>query len=156
MRNRTRNLGILAAVAAAGVGLGVVRAQQEPGKRIGERIDDAAQAVKRAGKDVGNAVKEQFSKVKTGVHDMGVTSRVYSRLHWDKDLNGSTIEVDVKDDGVAILKGSVPSAELKAKAAKLAAETLGVKSVDDMLGVAPSGSVDKVTTETKTTTTVRP
>ncbi len=46
---------------------------------------------------------------------MGVQARVYSRLHWDKDLNDSTIELEFKD-GVAILHGTVKSLVAKAKA----------------------------------------
>ena len=39
---------------------------------------------------------------------MGVAGRVYGRLHWDKDLEGAKIDLDVKENGVATLAGTVP------------------------------------------------
>jgi osmotically-inducible protein OsmY len=73
---------------------------------------------------------------------MGVAARVYGRLHWDKALNSSTLHVKV-EEGVATLSGSVPTAEAKAKAVTLAAETVGVSKVVDELTI-PASQADEV------------
>ena len=72
---------------------------------------------------------------------MGVESRVYSRLHWDKALNDATIELVMSQNGVITLNGSVASARAKAKAVELAEETMGVTEVIDQLAVRPSAEV---------------
>ena len=51
---------------------------------------------------------------------MDVASRVYGRLHWDKTLTTSTLDLDVKG-GVATLRGAVPDAKAK-EAVELAEE----------------------------------
>jgi osmotically-inducible protein OsmY len=68
---------------------------------------------------------------------MGVQARVYGRLHWDKALNQSDLNVKV-EQGVATLSGGVPTADARARAVNLAAETVGVTKVVDELTVAPS------------------
>src|SRR5262249_49753616 len=75
-------------------------------------------------------------KTKTSVHNMEVVSRIYSRLHWDKTLTSSTLEIEVQAGGVAILTGIVPSEDAKTKALTLTAETVGVIRVVDQLTVA--------------------
>lgn len=72
---------------------------------------------------------------------MGVHARVYSRLHWDKDLSDSRIELEVKD-GTAILRGPVKSLEAKAKALLLARDTIGIDRVDDHLTIDPSATAE--------------
>jgi osmotically-inducible protein OsmY len=64
---------------------------------------------------------------------MGVHSRVYSRLHWDKSLNAARIEVHMLHDGVVLLRGTVPDAAAKAHAIALARDTLDVTGVVDEL-----------------------
>ena len=63
---------------------------QDPGagQKVGAKVDDAVQDIKGGLRKAGDAAKEQFSRAKTAVHDMGVESRVYGRIHWDKALNG--------------------------------------------------------------------
>src|SRR5262245_11139726 len=99
------------------LGIGGVRAQQNQGaaEKAGEKIDDAGRSLKKTLQDVGEKVREQFAKVRESVHDMSVETRVYGRLHWDKDLVDSTLDLDVKD-GVATLRGAVPTTKAKLKA----------------------------------------
>ena len=66
---------------------------------------------------------------------MEVVSRVYSRLHWDKALTTSNMELEVQAGGIAILTGIVPDEAAKAKALTLTAETVGVIQVVDQLTV---------------------
>jgi len=108
------------------------------GEKVGQAVDDTVQSIKRgvrATRDsLRDSLKEEYQKARTSVHDMGVHSRVYSRLHWDKDLADAPIEVDFHE-GVATLKGSVKTLQAKVKAATLARDTIGVERVDDHLTV---------------------
>ena len=100
-------------------------------------IDSAMQTIKRGAQEAGDAFKDQYTKAKTAVHNMGVSSRVYGRLHWDKALNGSRIEIEVKDDGVTILTGVVADTKAKVKAVELTRDTVGVTQVVDQLTLTP-------------------
>ncbi len=84
---------------------------------------------------------------------MGVVSRVYGRLHWDKALTDATITVDSREDGVIVLRGSVADSAAKSKAETLTSETVGVTSVVNELGIAPAAK--ETTTKTTTTTTTK-
>ncbi len=126
-----------AAAATALVAWGCVAwAQQGP---VGQGINDAGRAVKRGFQSAGHAVRGGFLKTQTAVHSMEVNSRVYSRLHWDKSLTLSTMELEVRAGGIAILTGVVPDELAKAKALTLTAETVGVIQVIDQLTVANLG-----------------
>jgi osmotically-inducible protein OsmY len=104
---------------------------------IGGAVDDVVKGVKRGARATTDTVSEQFQKIKTSVHDMGVHARVYSRLHWDKNLHNCRIEIEVKD-ATAILQGSVQSPQAKVRAEELARDTLGVDRVDDRLTIEPA------------------
>ncbi len=108
------------------------QAQQGP---IGQGLNDAGRAVKRGFQSAGQAVSGGFQKTRTSVHNMEVVSRVYSRLHWDKALTSSTLEIEVQAGGIAILTGIVPNEAAKTKALTLTAETVGVVQVVDQLTV---------------------
>jgi osmotically-inducible protein OsmY len=68
---------------------------------------------------------------------MGIEARVFGRIHWDKELQGNTIELEVRNSSEAILRGSVPSAAARSKAVALARDTVGVTRVIDELSVSP-------------------
>jgi hyperosmotically inducible periplasmic protein len=114
---------------------GVAGAQQGP---VGQGLNDAGRAVKRGFQTAGQAVQGGFQKTRMGVHNMEVVSRVYSRLHWDKALTASNIELEVQAGGIATLTGIVPDEAAKAKALMLTAETVGVIEVVDKLVVGSS------------------
>src|SRR4051795_6104869 len=97
---------LLGAVAFAWTGVG--RAQQGVGEKVGESLDDAGKAIKRGLQRSGEAVRESFARTKTSVQNMGVEARIYGRLHWDKDLNGSMIELEVRNASEAVVRGVVP------------------------------------------------
>ena len=107
---------------------------------MGEKVDKAVQEIKGGLRKAGDAAKEQFSKAKTAVNNMGVESRVYGRLHWDKALNAASIELAATDDGVITLDGTVADAKAKAKAVELARDTVGVTKVVDHLAIRPATS----------------
>lgn len=132
----------IAAVIALGLGVawwgGVGRAQQEgAGQKAGEKLDEVGRKIKRGLNKAEEAVRESFHKTRESVHSMGVAARVYGRLHWDKALQSSTLNVKV-EEGVATLTGSVPTAEARTKAVNLAADTVGVNKVVDELTVTAS------------------
>lgn len=122
------------------------------GKRVGEKLDSAVQSLKRGAKEAGESIQQQYARARTAVHNMGVSSRIYARLHWDKELQTSKIDIDVKKDGVATLKGTVPDAKAKAKALALAQDTVGVVRVMDQMTVGTTPTETSTTTETTTTT----
>jgi len=138
-RNRNARW-IFPTVAIVGLAWGYAGWAQDPGtgKKVGEKIDEVVQDIKGGLRKAGNAAKEEFSKAKTAVNNMGVESRVYGRLHWDKALNDASIELSSTDDGVITLKGSVADAKAKSKAVELAKETVGVTKVVDELAVRPT------------------
>ncbi len=114
--------------------------QQGAGEKAGEKLDELGQKVKRGFSRAEDAVRDSFQKTRESVKSMGVAARVYGRLHWDKALQSSDLNVKVAD-GVATLSGSVPTATAKAKAVTLASETVGVTRVVDELTV-PSSTSD--------------
>ena len=105
--------------------------------QVGQGFDNAGRAVKRGFQSAGNAVQGGFIKTRTSVHNMELVSRVYSRLHWDKALTTSNLELEVTNGGIATLTGVVPDAAAKAKALMLTSETVGVVQVVDQVVVTP-------------------
>ncbi len=78
-----------------------------------------------------------FPRTRARVAAMEVLDRVYSRLHWEKGLAGSTLEVQEATGGVTVLRGTVPDSRAKAKAVDLARNTTGVTEVVDEISVLP-------------------
>ena len=113
----------------------VAWAQQGP---VTQGLNDAGRAVKRGFQTAGQAVSGGFQKTRTSVHNMEVVSRIYSRLHWDKTLTTSTLELEVQAGGIAIITGVVPDEAAKVKALALTSETVGVIQVVDQLTVGAS------------------
>ncbi len=134
-------IGISLLVAVAFAWAGVGRAQQGVGEKVGEGLDDAGRVIKRGLQRSGEAVRESFARTKTSVQNMGLEARVYGRLHWDKDLHGSSIELEVMDASTVVLKGVVPTAAAKTKAVVLSRDTVGVTQVIDQLAVSPPARV---------------
>lgn len=142
------------------------RAQQDPppqdgvGAKAGEKIDELGRAIRRGFENAedavrdginktGGTVREGFTKTRESVQGMGVLSRVYGRLHWEKSLHASAIYVKA-EAGAVTLRGSVPDQAAKAKAVDLTKDTVGVTHVIDQLKVLSTG------TTTTTTTTIAP
>jgi len=120
---------------------------QETGKRVGEKLDAAGRDLRSGLNRAGRDAKEQFASAKTSIQNMGVESRVYSRLHWDKALNDATIELSVSQAGVITLNGSVASPKAKVRAVELAQDTVGVTEVVDRLAVRPAASTTSAKAE---------
>jgi hyperosmotically inducible periplasmic protein len=114
---------------------GVASAQQPPGtaEKIGEKID-------RGISQIGAELSQAWAGVRSSVDKMGVQGRVYGRLHWDKALENATLDIDVRDGQVVVLKGKVESPAAKQKAEQLARDTIGVSSVVNELAVTSPSS----------------
>jgi len=135
---------LLALLLAVGGAFGMI--SQEPGvvERAAGKLDSAGRQIKegfeRGFGTARDAVREQFSRTRDKVNDMNVEARVYGRLHWDKLLTTSVLELTVEARGIVTLRGSVPTAKAKKRAVELAVDTVGVTRVIDQLAVQGSTS----------------
>ncbi len=80
-----------------------------------------------------------------------ILDRVTQRVEWDKQLTGSTLQVEVQPGGMVLLKGSVMSATAKARAVDLVENTTGVESVTDELAIVKAVKVYEAPTTATTT-----
>jgi osmotically-inducible protein OsmY len=135
--NKVVVVSLLSMTAMLGFGMGWAQQDPGPGKNAGQKLDEAGRSIKKGLEDVGDTIRNQFMKARQSVHDMGVISRVYGRLHWDKTLTSCNLNLDVKN-GVVTLRGSVPSSKAKLKAVDLAADTVGIDKVIDELSIQPA------------------
>jgi hypothetical protein len=134
----------------------VASAQEGVLSRTGRALDNA-------GRGIRNAVETEVARGQIDAEDREVLARVMRRVEWDKHLVGSTIQFEVRPGRTVVLRGSVPSAVHKKRAADLVASTVGVATVIDELGVvkdvkviqsAPAVRVIEVATPAPTETTV--
>jgi osmotically-inducible protein OsmY len=127
-------------------GLATRAQEQQPPQtttgKIKAKVGSAVDSLKKGATSAEEAIRQQFSKAKNAVVNMGVEGRVYSRLHWDKALATSKIELSAPRPGVIALSGTVADAKAKAKALELTMDTVGVTEV-----------VDHLTVQSTTTTT---
>lgn len=109
-------------------------------ERAGAQVDRFLNRLQRNFKDLSEDVRRRAAEVQQRVEDLGVEARVYSRIRWDKGLSEAEIAIEAKEGGVVVLHGTVPDAELRRKAVRLAVETIGVERVQDNLtiGAAPA------------------
>ena len=116
--------------------------------KAAEKLDDFGRAIKRglfnAEETVrdglnktGETVREGFAKTRETVQGMGIPSRVYGRLHWDKQFHGTSLFVKA-EGGTVTVRGALPDEEAKAKAIELIKDTVGVTRVIDQLSVLSS------------------
>jgi osmotically-inducible protein OsmY len=113
------------------VALNVVGQDEKKDDSISDKIN---RGLDRAEKKL----RETWGDIQKATHRMTVQGRVYARLYWDKQLADAPFQVETKDGGVVVLKGSVPTAEAKHRAIELAQSTVGVHEAIDELGVAPN------------------
>ena len=139
--NRVGSRAALVAVFALAFCFAITRAQeQESAPKEGvtgtvkKKFDSAVGSVKKGAQSASDAVKEQYHRARESVHGLGEHGRVYSRLHWDKNLQSAKIEITVKGS-VATLTGTVADAKAKAKALELTQDTVGITDVVDHLTV---------------------
>jgi hyperosmotically inducible protein len=85
----------------------------------------------------------------SAIKDGWLVMKVHSEMLDEDVLDGSNIDVDVKD-GVVTLQGTVPSEAARARALEVARKNDGVKNVVDQLRIAPAraGNMDKAADKT--------
>ncbi len=127
---------VLAVASGLGVGFAWAQQDQAPADKANSKLDEAGRSFKKGLEEAGDAIRGQFERARNSVHNMDVASRVYGRLHWDKTLTSSNIDLDVKS-GVATLRGAVPDSKAKVKALELAEDTVGITKVTDQLTIQP-------------------
>lgn len=79
----------------------------------------------------------------TAIKDGWLVMKVHSEMVDEDVLNGSNIDVDVKN-GVVTLQGTVPSEAARARAIAVAKANDGVKNVVDQLKIAPARTGDRM------------
>jgi len=72
--NRLQSRWAAVAVAALVVGWAGPGQAQEAGKRVGQKLDEVGREIKGGLNRAGSAAKDQFSRARASVHDMGVES----------------------------------------------------------------------------------
>jgi hyperosmotically inducible periplasmic protein len=107
-------------------------AQEGLGQRIGQQIDEGAERL-------ASEVKRGWEEIRESVDKLEVEGRVYSRLHWDKQLAKFEIQVESPSDETVVLVGRVTDQKERQRAVQLAKETVGVKKVVDRLVVGRAG-----------------
>ena len=105
--------------------------QQKDSDSLGDKVNRGLERAERK-------LRETWGDIQKATHRMTVQGRVYARLYWDKSLAEAPFQVETKDGGVVVLKGSVPSSEAKHRAVELAQSTVGVNDTVDELGIAPN------------------
>jgi len=138
--NRTQARWVVLAVAALTISWASPVQAQETGKKVGEKLDEVGREIKAGLNRAGSAAKDQFARAKSSVQAMGMESRVYGRIHWDKALNDAMIDLTATGDGVVTLDGTVADAKAKRRAVELTQDTVGVTRVIDHLAVRPAPS----------------
>jgi osmotically-inducible protein OsmY len=108
--------------------------------KIKSKANEAVTTIKKGAASAGGAIKEKFAKTKDSIVAMGIEGRVYSRLHWDKALVGSKIDLSAPKSGVIALTGTVTDEKAKTKAVELTRDTVGVTEVQDHLTISPASS----------------
>jgi len=98
--------------------------------RIGRKAVDKIQA--QAGADPGRGA-DSLQSIRGGLGEFALDAKVSARLRWDKELEGTAIQVGSVGGGAVKLSGTVPSFEARQRAVQLAGSTSGVSKVIDEL-----------------------
>ncbi len=128
-RVRLRLLGGLALLAAGCDGQDADRLA-----KIGRKVVDRLEMRASGGE---GRLPDSLQSIRGGIGEFAVDAKVAARLHWDKELEGTAIQVGALGGGVVKLTGSVPSFEAHQRAVHLARNTSGVSNVVDELTTLP-------------------
>jgi osmotically-inducible protein OsmY len=98
--------------------------------RIGRKVADRLQVP--AGDSQGR-VPDSLQSIRGGLGEFALDAKVATRLRWDKELEGASVQVAAVGGGTVKLTGTVPSFEARQRAVQLANSTTGVVKVIDEL-----------------------
>jgi hypothetical protein len=101
----------------------------------------AGQALENAGRNIRQTVEGEVVRGRVVNVERDILARVNSRLRWDKQLVGATLDLEVLADGKTILRGIVIDESAKKRAVDLAQSTVGVTSVVDELKIGKAATV---------------
>lgn len=138
----SKRLILVSLVVAFSVGSACTPKAEEQAKEVTQDVKDKAAELAEEAKDktkeiagdVADKGKEVLSATGEAISDGWIVTKLKAKFADEKLLNDSRIDVDVSDR-VVTLKGTVPSAEAKARAATIAGGTDGVRRVVDELAV---------------------
>jgi hyperosmotically inducible periplasmic protein len=102
-------------------------------------MHQAGQAVENAGSNTAAAATDAYHGTARAVKDTTITAEVKTALKRDQMVRSQSIHVNTIA-GVVTLKGNVPSPEIAAHAAQVAAQSKGVQSVNNQLMVVSSSA----------------
>lgn len=111
--------------------------QSGPAETAGRQIDRTMDKVGKQVDQAADSAKEQTAKAGQVIDDASITAAVKAGIVAEPGLKVLDIDVDTKN-GQVVLTGSVDSAEHIEKAAQVASNVQGVKSVDNRLSVSPN------------------
>jgi hyperosmotically inducible periplasmic protein len=156
MKKTIRTAGMSAVALGVAFSSMTGHAQQDPqdapqdgvATKAAEKLDEVGRAIKkgflRAEETVreelnktGETVREGFAKTRETVQSMGIPSRVYGRLHWDKEFHSISLFVKAEGGRVTV-RGILPDDASKARAIALVKDTVGVTHVIDQISVLSS------------------
>ncbi len=69
--------------------------------------------IKKGALRAEEVVKNQYAKAKDTVVGLSIEGRVLARLHWEKSLHGTKIELHAPKPGVIVLSGTVADAKAR-------------------------------------------
>ena len=122
---------VFALLVVAALVLGVLYYwKYQPGRLPHLRSEKLGEVGTKLG-EVGETVGEKLRATKT-------KGSVKAALELNRNLTSYPIEVDAHDDGAVVLRGTVPSEEVRATAARVAAGVPDVARVDNELRVDPA------------------
>jgi osmotically-inducible protein OsmY len=101
--------------------------------RIGHKVVDKMQAQTGGAQD---RLPDNLQSIRGGVGEFALDAKVAARLHWDKELEGTPIQVVAVGGGAVKLSGTVPNWEVRQRAISVARDTAGVTGVVDELAEA--------------------
>ena len=134
LRHGARLLAVSSLVAVLGLAGCTERVEGVPGPRPeAAEIREPARDREPA-RNTSNPVAAAAASTGDRIDDMQLTTRVNAGLAADKALSAMRINVDTQD-GVVTLMGTAPTLTAKARAAEIAREVKGVKSVNNQLSV---------------------
>jgi hyperosmotically inducible protein len=130
------------AAAAGMVAVSLAACDQKPsidkiGKEIdkaGSRVEQAANTAEKKIDQAGDVITEKSAATGEALGDAALTAKVKSALIAEPGLNSLTIDVDVSG-GIVTLRGTADTPANRDKAAQLASNVDGVKSVNNDLVV---------------------
>ncbi len=125
------------------VGLVACNSSHGPAQTAGKNIDQAGQkvgnAVGNAAQNTGNAVSNAAKNTGQAISDTAITAKVQAAILAKPGLKIMQIDVNTTN-GVVTLTGTVNSQRASDRAAAVARNVDGVKSVNNQLAVKPNSS----------------